>query len=130
MSFGQIDAAGKLADSIASHGDLNIASKQELLEDNVSVTERIEKMMRDEIDVMQVEKRIRNRVKRQMDKTQRDYYLNEQIKAIQKELGDGEGVNEIAELQERAEKTKLSKEAREKVTAEIKKAQKHEPHVG
>ena len=130
VSFGQIEDAGKLADSIASHLVINIASKQELLEDiNVSKRlDRISEMMRDEIDVMQVEKRIRNRVKRQMERSQRDYYLNEQIKAIQKELGDGDdGVNEIAELQERAEKTKLSKEAREKVTAEIKKLRSMSP---
>ena len=130
VSFGQIEDAGKLADSIASHLVINIASKQELLED-IDVSKRLDRiseMMRDEIDVMQVEKRIRNRVKRQMEKSQRDYYLNEQIKAIQKELGDGDdGVNEIAELQERAEKTKLSKEAREKVTAEIKKLRSMSP---
>lgn len=130
VSFGQIEDAGKLADSIASHLVINIASKQELLED-IDVSKRLDRiseMMRDEIDVMQVEKRIRNRVKRQMEKSQRDYYLNEQIKAIQKELGDGDdGVNEIAELQERAEKTKLSKEAREKATAEIKKLRSMSP---
>ena len=92
VSFGQIEDAGKLADSIASHLVISIASKQELLED-IEVSKRlarISEMMRDEIDVMQVEKRIRNRVKRQMEKSQRDYYLNEQIKAIQKELGDGD----------------------------------------
>ena len=130
VSFGQIEDAGKLADSIASHLVINIASKQELLED-IDVSKRLDRiseMMRDEIDVMQVEKRIRNRVKRQMERSQRDYYLNEQIKAIQKELGDGDdGVNEIAELQERAEKTKLSNEAREKVTAEIKKLRSMSP---
>lgn len=130
VSFGQIEDASKLADSISSHLVVNIANKQELLEIiNVSKRlDRISEMMRDEIDVMQVEKRIRNRVKRQMEKSQRDYYLNEQIKAIQKELGDGEdGVNEVAELQERALKTKLSKEAREKVTAEIKKLRAMSP---
>ena len=130
VSFGQIEDAGKLADSIASHLVISIASKQELLE-NIEVSKRlarISEMMRDEIDVMQVEKRIRNRVKRQMEKSQRDYYLNEQIKAIQKELGDGDdGGNEIAELQERAEKTKLSKEAREKIAAEIKKLKSMSP---
>ena len=130
VSFGQIEDASKLADSISSHLVVNIASKQELLEiiDVSKLLDRISEMMRDEIDVMQVEKRIRNRVKRQMEKSQRDYYLNEQIKAIQKELGDGEdGVNEVAELQERALKTKLSKEAREKVTAEIKKLKAMSP---
>ena len=130
VSFGQIEDAGKLADSIASHLVISIASKQELLED-IEVSKRLDRiseMMRDEIDVMQVEKRIRNRVKRQMEKSQRDYYLNEQIKAIQKELGDGDdGGNEIGELQERAEKTKLSKEAKEKVAAEIKKLKSMSP---
>jgi ATP-dependent Lon protease len=81
--------------------------------------------------VLQVEKRIRSRVKRQMEKTQREYYLNEQMKAIQKELGEGEdGKDEMSELEERIEKTKLSKEAREKATAEMKKLRSHEPDVG
>lgn len=130
VSFGQIEDAGKLADSISSHLVVNITSKQELLEiiDVSKRLARISEMMRDEIDVMQVEKRIRNRVKRQMEKSQRDYYLNEQIKAIQKELGDGEdGANEIEEIQERAQKAKLSKEAKDKVTSEIKKLKSMSP---
>jgi ATP-dependent Lon protease len=84
--------------------------------------------MEGEISVLQVEKRIRSRVKRQMEKTQREYYLNEQMKAIQKELGDGEdGRDEMAELEERIEKTKLSKEAREKADAELKKLKQMSP---
>src|SRR5262249_9337167 len=89
-----------------------------------SVTERLEKvlgLMESEISVLQVEKRIRTRVKRQMEKTQREYYLNEQMKAIQKELGDEEGKDELAEIEDKIKKTKLSKEAREKATHELKK---------
>jgi ATP-dependent Lon protease len=130
VSFGQIEDAGKLADSISSHLVVTIANKQELLEllDVGDRLERISELMREEIGVMKVERRIRNRVKRQMEKSQRDYYLNEQIKAIQKELGDGEdGGNEITELEERAAKTKLSKEAKEKVNAELKKLKNMSP---
>ena len=130
VSFGQIEDAGKLADSISSHLVVTIANKQELLEllDVGDRLERIGELMREEIGVMKVERRIRNRVKRQMEKSQRDYYLNEQIKAIQKELGDGEdGGNEITELEERAKKTKLSKEAKEKVNAELKKLKNMSP---
>ena len=84
--------------------------------------------MEGEIGVLQVEKRIRNRVKRQMEKTQREYYLNEQLKAIQKELGEGEdGRDEVAELEDRIKKTKLSKEAREKAMAELKKLRSMSP---
>ena len=87
--------------------------------------------MEGEIGVLQVEKRIRNRVKRQMEKTQREYYLNEQLKAIQKELGEGEdGRDEMAELEERINKTKFSKEARDKAVGRTEKAQEHEPDVG
>ena len=130
VSFGQIEDAGKLADSISSHLVVTIAHKQELLEllDVGDRLERIGELMREEIGVMKVERRIRNRVKRQMEKSQRDYYLNEQIKAIQKELGDGEdGSNEITELEDRAKKTKLSKEAKEKVNAELKKLKNMSP---
>jgi ATP-dependent Lon protease len=92
---------------------------------------RSARLMEGEISVLQVEKRIRSRVKRQMEKTQREYYLNEQMKAIQKELGDGEdGRDEMAELEEKIAKTKLSKEAREKADAEIQEAQADEPDVG
>lgn len=126
----QIEDYSKLADTIASHLAVKIAEKQELLTMN-SVAERLEKVlsiMEGEISVLQVEKRIRSRVKRQMEKTQREYYLNEQIKAIQKELGDqDEGRDELAELEERVAKTKLSKEARDKATAELKKLRQMSP---
>jgi ATP-dependent Lon protease len=123
-AVGQIELASKLADTIASHLVIKIPEKEDLLQ-TVSVIERLQKvigLMEGEIGVLQVEKRIRSRVKRQMEKTQREYYLNEQMKAIQRELGDGEdGTNEITELEERVAKTKLSKEARTKADAEIKK---------
>jgi ATP-dependent Lon protease len=127
---GQIDDYSKLADTVASHLAIKIAEKQEML-GLTSVRERLEKalsFMEAEISVLQVEKRIRSRVKRQMEKTQREYYLNEQMKAIQKELGDGEdGRDELAELDDRIKKTKLSKEAREKATAEFKKLKQMSP---
>ncbi|MGB8274537.1 MAG: endopeptidase La [Alphaproteobacteria bacterium] len=130
VSINQIDDHGKLADSIASHLSLKIPDKQDLLETEV-VGERLEKVyayMEGEIGVLQVEKRIRNRVKRQMDKTQREYYLNEQLKAIQKELGEIEdGRDEVAEIEDRISKTKLSKEAREKALAEVKKLRTMSP---
>ncbi|MEQ8699826.1 MAG: endopeptidase La [Bauldia litoralis] len=130
VSINQIDEAGKLADTVASHLNLKIPEKQELLE-IAEIGARLEKIysyMEGEIGVMQVEKRIRNRVKRQMEKTQREYYLNEQMKAIQKELGEGEdGKDELAELEERIKKTKLSKEAREKAEAEMKKLRSMSP---
>ncbi len=130
VSINQIDEAGKLADTIAAHLALKIAEKQELLEIDLAHErlERIYAFMESEISVMQVERKIRGRVKRQMEKTQREYYLNEQLKAIQKELGDvEEGRDEIAELTEKIAKTKLSKEAREKVTAELKKLKNMSP---
>ena len=126
----QIDDYSKLADTIASHLAIKIPEKQEMLA-TLSVKERLEKamgFMEAEISVLQVEKRIRSRVKRQMEKTQREYYLNEQMKAIQKELGEGEdGRDEAAELEERIKKTKLSKEAREKAEAELKKLRTMSP---
>jgi len=126
----QIDDYSKLADTIASHLAVKIPEKQEIL-GIVSVAERLERvlgLMESEISVLQVEKRIRSRVKRQMEKTQREYYLNEQLKAIQKELGEGEdGRDELAEIEERIEKTKLSKEAREKAHAELKKLRSMSP---
>ncbi|WP_274424662.1 endopeptidase La [Chelativorans sp. YIM 93263] len=126
----QIEDYSKLADTVASHLATKIPEKQEMLA-TLSVRERLEKamgFMEAEISVLQVEKRIRSRVKRQMEKTQREYYLNEQMKAIQKELGEGEdGRNENAELEERIKKTKLSKEAREKAEAEFKKLQTMSP---
>jgi len=126
----QIEDYSKLADTVASHLAIKIPEKQEMLS-ILSVRERLEKalsFMEAEISVLQVEKRIRSRVKRQMEKTQREYYLNEQMKAIQKELGDGEdGRDEAAELEERINKTKLSKEAREKAQAELKKLRSMSP---
>ncbi len=130
VSLNGIDEPTKLADTIASHLNLKIAEKQELLE-TAPVGERLERVfghMESEIGVLQVEKRIRNRVKRQMEKTQREYYLNEQLKAIQKELGEGEdGKDETAELEDRIKKTKFTKEAREKALAELKKLRTMSP---
>ena len=126
----QIEDYSKLADTVASHLSIKIVEKQEMLE-TTSVKLRLEKalgFMEGEISVLQVEKRIRSRVKRQMEKTQREYYLNEKMKAIQKELGDGEeGRDEMAELEERINKAKLSKEAREKADGELKKLRQMSP---
>ncbi|MCF8475903.1 MAG: endopeptidase La [Pseudolabrys sp.] len=125
----QIEDYAKLADTVASHLAVKIPDKQDILE-TPSVTARLEKvlgLMESEISVLQVEKRIRTRVKRQMEKTQREYYLNEQMKAIQKELGDEEGKDELAELEDKIKKTKLSKEAREKATHEFKKLRQMSP---
>jgi ATP-dependent Lon protease len=130
VSINQIDEAGKLADTVASHLALKIPEKQQLLE-MPGVSDRLERVyafMEGEIGVLQVEKRIRNRVKRQMEKTQREYYLNEQLKAIQKELGETEdGRDEVAEIEERINKTRLSKEARDKALAEVKKLRTMSP---
>jgi ATP-dependent Lon protease len=130
VSINQIEDPGKLADTVASHLSLKIPEKQELLETD-AVSERLEKVfgyMEGEIGVLQVEKRIRNRVKRQMEKTQREYYLNEQLKAIQKELGEGEdGRDEMSELEDKINKTKFSKEARDKAMAELKKLKSMSP---
>jgi ATP-dependent Lon protease len=130
VSINQIDDPSKLADTVASHLSLKIVEKQELLECE-TVSERLEKVfgiMEGEIGVLQVEKRIRSRVKRQMTKTHREYYLNEQMRAIQKELGESEdGRDELAELEEKIAKTKLSKEAREKALAECKKLRNMSP---
>ncbi len=125
----QIEDYAKLADTVASHLAVKIPDKQVILE-TPSVTERLEKvlgLMESEISVLQVEKRIRTRVKRQMEKTQREYYLNEQMKAIQKELGDEDGKDEVAELEDKIKRTKLSKEAREKAQHEIKKLRQMSP---
>ena len=120
----------KLADLVAGHLGVDVDQKQELLE-TLSVEERLEKVfahMQGEMSVLQVEKKIKTRVKSQMERTQREYYLNEQMKAIQKELGDGEeGSNEIAELEAKISETKLSKEAREKVEGELKKLKTMSP---
>ncbi len=125
----QIEDYAKLADTVASHLAVKISDKQLILE-TPSVTERLEKvlgLMESEISVLQVEKRIRTRVKRQMEKTQREYYLNEQMKAIQKELGDEDGKDELAEIEEKIKRTKLSKEAREKAQHELKKLRQMSP---
>src|SRR5262244_3149579 len=125
----QITDYGKLADTIAAHLALKIPDRQAILE-TTAVNERLEKvlgLMKSEISVLQVEKRIRTRVKRQMEKTQREYFLNEQMKAIQKELGDEEGKDELAEIEDKIKKTKLSKEAREKAQHELKKLRQMSP---
>ncbi|WP_194094923.1 endopeptidase La [Marivivens aquimaris] len=120
----------KLADLVAGHLGVDVQQKQELLE-TLSVSERLEKvygLMQGEMSVLQVEKKIKSRVKNQMERTQREYYLNEQMKAIQRELNDGdEGQNEVAEFEERIANTKLSKEAKEKVDAELKKLKSMSP---
>ena len=130
VSINQIEDAAKLADTVASHLNLKIPEKQELLETS-PVAARLERVfahMEGEIGVLQVEKRIRNRVKRQMEKTQREYYLNEQLKAIQKELGEGEdGKDEAAELEARIKATKLSTDAHDKAMAELKKLRSMSP---
>ena len=122
--------SARLADLVAGHLGIDVGLKQDLLE-TLDVAERLEKVygqMQGEMSVLQVEKKIKSRVKTQMEKTQREYYLNEQMKAIQRELGDGEeGQNEIAELEERIRKTQLSKEAREKADAELKKLKSMSP---
>ena len=126
----EIDDPQKLADTVAGHLNIQISEKQALLE-NVSVVERLENVlghMENEVGLLQVEKKIRGRVKRQMEKTQREYYLNEQLKAIQKELGEGEdGMDDLAELEAQIEKTKFSKEARDKAHAELKKLKNMSP---
>lgn len=122
--------ASRLADTVASHLSMKISDKQDVLA-QVAVRKRLELVlggMEGEIGVMQVEKKIRSRVKRQMEKTQREYYLNEQLKAIQRELGEtDEGKDETSELESKIAKTKLSKEAREKATAELKKLKTMSP---
>ncbi len=129
-TVGQIEDPSKLADTVAAHLSLKIADKQSLLE-TLPVMERLERVyafMEGEMDVLEVEKRVRSRVKRQMERTQREYYLNEQMKAIQKELGDGgEGRDELSEIEEGIKKTKLSREAREKASAELKKLRNMSP---
>ncbi|MEQ9259976.1 MAG: endopeptidase La [Roseovarius sp.] len=126
----ETEEPGKLADLVAGHLGIEVGQKQELLE-TLSISERLEKvygLMQGEMSVLQVEKKIKTRVKSQMERTQREYYLNEQMKAIQKELGDGEdGEGEIAELEEKIAETKLSKEAKEKAEAELKKLKNMSP---
>jgi len=129
-SIPQIENPGELADRIASHLSVKIAEKQQLLE-IFNVVKRLEKvyaLMEGEISVMQTEKKIRNRVKRQMEKTQREYYLNEQMKAIQRELGEQDDQrDELLELEKRIKKVKLSKEARAKAESELKKLRNMSP---
>ena len=126
----EADEPAKLADLVAGHMGIDLDKKQDLLE-TLDVAARLEKIyahMQGEMSVLQVEKKIKSRVKTQMEKTQREYYLNEQMKAIQKELGDGEdGQNEIAELEEKIAATKFSKEAREKAESELKKLKSMSP---
>jgi ATP-dependent Lon protease len=128
-TIAQIEDYSKLADTIASHLAVKISDKQDVLE-TTTISERLEKvytLMESEISVLQVEKKIRSRVKRQMEKTQREYYLNEQMKAIQKELGDTDERDDIAEFEEKIENTKLTKEAKDKAQAELKKLKQMSP---
>ncbi len=130
VSVNQIEDSAKLSDTVAAHLALKIEDKQKLLEAG-NTSDRLEQIfafMEGEIGVLQVEKRVRNRVKRQMEKTQREYYLNEQMKAIQKELGDGEGgLDEMEELDKKIKETGLSKEARDKAEHELKKLKQMSP---
>ena len=122
-SIAGIEDAGRLADTIAAHLPLKLEQKQEVLEME-SIRDRIDRLLsqlESEIDILQVEKRIRGRVKRQMEKSQREYYLNEQVKAIQKELGDGEEGADLEELEKKIAAARMPKEARKKVDAELKK---------
>ncbi len=130
LQIGQIEEAGRFADSVAGNLNLKIADKQSLLNET-NVAKRLEMVfgfMEGEMGLVQVEKKIKSRVKRQMEKTQREYYLNEQLKAIQRELGDGdEGADEAAEYEAKIRKAKLSKEAREKALTELKKLRAMSP---
>jgi len=129
-SVAQIEEAAKVADTVASHLSVKIADRQALLEtlDTAARLEKVLSLIEGEIGVLQVERKIKSRVKRQMEKTQREYYLNEQLKAIQKELGEGEeGRDELNELEERIRKAKLSKEAREKAQGEMRKLRQMSP---
>lgn len=123
MNVSNIDKASKLADTVAAHLSLKLKDKQEILE-IAHAEDRLEKLlalMQSEIEILQIEKRIRGRVKKQMEKTQKEYYLNEQLSAIQKELGEkDDGKSEIQELEDTLGKKKLSKEAKERVEKEIK----------
>src|SRR5215470_6682402 len=122
-SIAGIDDAGRLADTIAAHLPLKLENKQAIL-DLISVSARLEKLLEQlehEVDILQVEKRIRGRVKRQMEKSQREYYLNEQVKAIQKELGEGEEGADLEELEKKITAARMPKEARKKADAELKK---------
>ena len=123
VSITAVDDVDRLADTIASHLNLKVAEKQELLE-MTSVIERLEKLfaiMEEEMDMLQVDKRVRSRVKRQMEKSQREYYLSEQMKAIQKELGEDDAQSDLDEIEQKIESIGLSKEAKEKAVAELKR---------
>jgi ATP-dependent Lon protease len=125
----QVEDYANLADIVASHLALKVPDLQAILEITV-VTERLEKLLGlidSEISVLQVDKRIRTRVKRQMEKTQREFFLHEQMKAIQKEIGDAEGKDDVAEIEDKITKIKLSNEAREKATHELKKLRRMSP---
>ena len=122
-SISSIDDAGRLADTIAAHLPLKLENKQEIL-DLADVRPRLENLyeqMDREVDILNVDKRIRNRVKRQMEKNQRDFYLNEQVKAIQKELGEGEEGADIEEIEKKIKAARMPQEARKKADAELKK---------
>ncbi|MEM9139540.1 MAG: LON peptidase substrate-binding domain-containing protein, partial [Pseudomonadota bacterium] len=129
-NIGEIEDASKLADTIAGHLSVKLSERQKLLEEP-DVTKRLEKILglvQGEISVLQVEKKIKSRVKTQMEKTQREYYLNEQMKAIQRELGEGDdGRDEIGEYEQQIAETKLSKEARDKAIQELKKLKNMSP---
>jgi ATP-dependent Lon protease len=131
-SIAGIEEAGRLADTIAAHLPLKLEQKQEVLEmfDIRSRIERLLAQLETEIDILQVEKRIRGRVKRQMEKSQREYYLNEQVKAIQKELGEGEDGADYDELEKKAKAAGMSKEGMAKVQSEFKKLQADVADVG
>ncbi len=127
-SLVSLEDAGRLADTIAAHLPMKLEQKQEILE-VIPVAERLEKLLAQietELDILQVEKRIRGRVKRQMEKSQREYYLNEQVKAIQKELGEGED-NELDELDKKIKAARMPKEARDKAQSELKKLRMMSP---
>lgn len=129
-SVTHIEDPSKLCDMIAAHLAVKLSEKQSLLEE-FNVVDRLEKaylLMENEIGILQVERRIRGRIKRQMEKTQREYYLNEQMKAIHKELGDnGDGTDEFSELEKKIKSTKLSQEANERATSELRKLRQMSP---
>jgi len=131
QQLGDIEDAGKLADAVAANLAAKVADKQAVLSESDALKrlEMVLSFMEGELGVLQVERKIRGRVKRQMEKTQREYYLNEQLKAIQSELGggDGEEANEVQELQDKIDSLKLSKEARAKANAELKKLKSMQP---
>src|SRR2546427_788410 len=123
ISIASIDDAGRLADTIAAHLPLKLENKQAVL-DLVDIKERLENLFEQldrEVDILNVDKRIRGRVKRQMEKNQRDFYLNEQVKAIQKELGEGEDGADIEEIEKKIKLARMPAEARKKAEAELKK---------